>query len=169
MIFPVSVRFNSSLKTIVTSQNKERILQYIQESILRDKADNVIAEDMAVKYKGSTSKRRGSLFGSVDNGIFTLVYKNNTWFFTYQINMRGLFITTLIMSAIMEIFALINDGPWWIGVVAFLWLCGANWIIISLRHGSMFGDISAGIDELICGKTGLPEEDKMTGKLKSWF
>jgi hypothetical protein len=136
---------------------------------LEDKADNVVVEDMSVNYKGSTSNWSGSLFGSVDNGIFCLAYENNSWFLNYQINMCTLFIGTSTLSIIMGVFALENNGSWWIGIVAFLWLCGANWIIILIRHGGVVTDVAAGIDELICGKTVLPEQDKMTGKLKSWF
>jgi len=169
MTFPFSVRFNRSLKTIITADNEEQILQYIKQSILADKADNVVVEDRCVNYKGSTSNWRGSLFGSVDKGLFCLAYKNNNWFLTYQINLHKLFIVTAIFSIIMGVFALANNGPWWIGIAAFMWLCGANWIIIFIWHGDMASDIAAGIDELICGKTVLPEEDKMTGKLKSWF
>jgi len=170
MTFPFSVRFNKSLKTIITSDNKEQILQYIKKSVLEDKADNVVVKDMAVNYKGSTSSWRGSLFGSVDNGIFYLVYQDNSWFLNYQINMYKLFIYTSIMSTIMGAFALVNGGPWWIGIAAFLWLCGANWVINLIRHQSVVANIAAGIDELINGKTEkLPEQDKMTGKLKSWF
>lgn len=172
MTFPFSARFDRPLKTMITPDNKEQILQYIKKRILEDKADNVIVEDMTVCYKGSTSNLRGSLFGSVDNGIFYLVFKNNCWFLDYQINMRELFIVTSIISTIMEVFALATGGPWWIGIAAFLWLCGANWVLSLIRHGGVANDISAGIDELIFGKTELhelPEEDKMTGKLKSWF
>lgn len=72
----------------------------------------------------------------------------------------------------MEVFMLVNGGPWWVGIAAFLWLCGANWILNLVRHGGVADDIAARIDRLICGKTEsteLPGEDKMTGKLKSWF
>lgn len=146
MTFPFSVRFNRSLKTIITSDNEKKILQYIEKSILEDKADNVVVEDMSVNYKGSTSNWRSSLFGSVDNGIFCLVYKNNSWFLNYQINMRRLFIGTSIMSIIMGVFALANNGPWWIGIAAFLWLCGANWVTNFIRHGTVATDIAIGID-----------------------
>jgi len=169
MIFPFSVCFNRSLKTTITPDNKEQILQYVGKSILRDKADNIVVEDLSVSYKGSTSYWRGSLFGSVDNGTFYLTYKNNSWFLTYQINMRKLFIGTSILSTIMGVFALVSGRPWWVGIAAFLWLCGANWITNLIRHEAVVTDIAAGIDELINGKTELPEQDKMTGKLKSWF
>ncbi|WP_139332223.1 hypothetical protein [Mucilaginibacter lappiensis] len=137
---------------------------------MKDKAAHVIVKDLSVSYKGSASNWRGSLFGSVDNGVFNLVYENNSWLLNYQINMRQLFITTSIMSIIMGVFMLVNGGPWWVGIVAFLWLCGVNWIISSIRHGTVATDIATGIDELICGKTeSPPEQDKMTGELKSRF
>jgi hypothetical protein len=169
MTFPFSVCFSRSLKTIITADNKEQILQYIEKSILEDKADNVIVEDMAINYKGSTSNWRGSLFGSIDNGVFYLIYEKNTWFLKYQINMLQLFIITAMMSTFIGVYDQVNGGEWWIGIVAFLWLCGANWVTIVLRHASVAADIAWGIDELMYGKTELPEQDKMTGKLKSWF
>jgi len=80
MTFPFSVQFDRPLKTIITPDNERQILQHIKKTILEDKANNVVVEDMSVNYKGSTSNWRGSLFGSVDNGIFCLVYENNSWF-----------------------------------------------------------------------------------------
>jgi len=95
--------------------------------------------------------------------------KTTVGFLTNQINTRKLFIGASILSTIMGVFILVNNGPWWMGIAAFLWLFGANWITIFLRHGLLVTNIAAGIDELICGKTVLPEQDKMTGELKSWF
>lgn len=169
MIFPFSVHFNRRLNFMITPDNKERILRYIAESLSQDKADNVTIGTMAVNYRGSTSSWRGSLFGSVDNGTFNLIYKDASWLLDYQINMLKLFIGTSIMSTAMGVFALVSGGPWWVGIAAFLWLCGGNWIIILMRHQAVADEIAAGIEELISGKTVLPEEDKMTGKLKSWF
>lgn len=169
MIFPLSVSFNKRLKATITSDNQQKILQYIAKSILHDQARNVIVEDIQVTYKGSTSYGRGSLFGSIDKGTFNLVYNDNSWWLNYRINMPKLFIATSILSSFMGVFSLVNAGPWWIGIAAFMWLCGTNWVIILIRHDSLAADIVMGIDELICGKTELPEEDRMTGKLKSWF
>jgi len=120
-------------------------------------------------YRGSTSHWRESLFGSVDNGTFSLNYRKNSWFLIYRINMRRLFIETAIMSAILEGFVLFSDGPWWVGIAMFLWLCGGNWIVNLVRHESVAFGLAAGIDELICGKVEPPEHEKIPGKLKSWF
>jgi len=169
MAFPLSVNFNKRLKATITSDEVPGILQYIAKSIAEDKADNIVIEDMHVTYKGSTSMWRGSLFGTVDDGIFNLIYKDNGWWLNYKINMRKLFMGTAILSSILSVFALVTDGLWWVGIAAFLWLYGGNWIINPIRHETVAADIAAGIDELICGKTELPENDKMTGKLKSWF
>jgi len=167
MVFPFSVRFNKKLKAEITSENQAQTLQFIAKYISEDKADNVTITELDVTYKGSTSIWRGSLFGSVDSGIFSFAFKNNCWCLVYQINMRKLFIGTSILSAIAEISVLINGGTWWIGIAAFSWLCGANWITNLIRHESVAFSVSAGIDELICGKT--PEQEKIPGKLKSWF
>ncbi|MCO5946683.1 hypothetical protein [Mucilaginibacter flavidus] len=169
MAFPISVSYSKPLKATITSDNQQQILNFIEKSILKDKADNVVVEEKHVKYRGSTSAWRGSLFRSVDNGIFTLIYKNDGWWLNYQIKMRKLFVGAAILSGVMGVFALANTGPWWVGIAAFLWFCGANWIINLIRHESVAATMAVEIDELICGKAELPEQDKMTGELKSWF
>jgi hypothetical protein len=159
MIFPFSVNFTESLKTVITPQNKEQALQYIKNSILEDKADNVVVGDMQVRYKGSTSPWRGSLYRGVDNGIFDLVAEGNSWVLKYRINMRQLFIVTSIMSTIMGVIAISTGGPPWIGLVMFLWLCGANWVTNLIRHGSVAVEIAAGIDEIIRNQNQITNND----------
>lgn len=169
MSFPFSISFNQPLESIVTSDNQQVILKYIMKSILHDKVDNVVMNDENLIYKGSSSYWRGSLFGTVDKGVFSLNYKDNKWRLNYQINIHKLFLHTAILSSFMEIFVLANSGPWWIGLVAFSWLCGVNGIITFFRHQALATEIAWDIDELICGKIQVPEQDKMTGKLKSWY
>jgi len=169
MAFPFTVNFNRRLKGTIIPDNQQMLLRYIKDYILADKADNVIAEDLHVTYKGSTSYWNGSLYRGIDDGIFNLFYKNDNWWLSYRINMRKLFIATSIMSTVIGVFAVLSGDPWWIGLAAFSWLCGGNWIINVVRHEVVATNIAAGIDVLICGKIELPEEDKMTGKLKSWF
>lgn len=144
MIFPFSVSFNNRLKATITTDNQQDILQYIMKCILGRKANNVVAQDTHVTYKGSTSYWGGALFGSLD-GAFNLIYKDNSWQLNYRINMCKLFIGTAILSSIMGVFSLVNDGPWWVGIVMFLWLCGANWIIKLIRHGAVATDIAVGM------------------------
>jgi hypothetical protein len=105
----------------------------------------------------------------VDNGVFNLLYKSNSWYLNYQINMRRLFIGTAILSTIMGIFAEVKGKLWWVGIAAFPWLCGANWITNFIRHGGVAANIAEGIDELIAGKELLPEKDENNERLKSWF
>lgn len=179
MTFPFSIIFNESLKTIITPDNKEQVLQYIKKSILEDKADDVSICDMEVNYKGSTSNWRGSLFGSVDKGNFNLCNKDNVWFLKYEINMRQLFISTSIMSIAISVFEIVTGGLWWFGFVAFIWLCGGNWIINFARHASVASEIATGIDDLIYykehpienneNKEVSIENDEDKEKLKSWY
>lgn len=37
---------------------------------------------------------------------------------------------------------------WWVGLVAFAWLCGMNWVISILRHSGLLADIATDIDEV---------------------
>lgn len=169
MVFPIYIQFNKPLKVIVTPDNLPQILQYIGKAITNDKADNVVVNDDHVAYKGSTSRGRGSLFGSVDGGVFTLLYINDRWFLNYPINMVKLFTITSIISTIMGSVAFASSAPWWIGLAFFCWLCGVNWIISVPRHEMVAGEIAVEIDEMICGKPPRIEHEKFPGKLKSWF
>lgn len=161
MVFPFSLRFNKRLKISITQDNEQQILQYIMNCILDDKADYVLIDNKQVTYKGSTSNWRGSLFGSVDDGVFNLIDRDSYWQLNYQINMRNLFIITAILSIAMGLFALANGGPWWIAIAAFLWLCGMNWVINLIRHDAVANTIADGIDELIGDQTILTEENRM--------
>ena len=169
MTFPISVHFKKRLKAIITDDNQQQILQYIIKSISEDKADNIVAEDSRVTYKGSTSNWNGSLFRTIDDGAFNFIYKDAAWWLDYQINMRKMFVVTAIMSTVMGIYAQVNGDLWWVGIIAFLWLCGANWIINLIRHGNVAAEIASGIDELICGKEQEPDYASYDGPLKSWF
>jgi hypothetical protein len=169
MNFPVSVIFNRKLDIVVNSDNSDQILQYIKDAADKRKADNLVIEDMSVIYKGSTSYSRTSLFQIIDKGTFSVVYKDDSWSLRYQIDMRKLFIHTGLMSVAFGIFATIGTGAWWVGICAFLWLCGGNWIIACLRHGSFATELAEEINELIGGKKPALEPEEKDESLKSWF
>jgi hypothetical protein len=52
----------------------------------------------------------------------------------------------------MAVVAGVYIQRWWVGVIAFAWLCGINWIITLVRHGGLASEISACIDHAIFGK-----------------
>jgi len=165
MPFPFSTRYDKLLNAIITPDNHQQALLYIQKRILEDQGDNVVVENDWVTYKGSTSNLRQSLFGPVDSGVLTVVSKNNRCFLRYEIKLYRLFIIAFIMSVIAELIS-IGSGDWWFGVFAFLWLGGMNWIIAVVRHEALAARIAAGIDDLF--QASPPEEDD-DEKLKSWF
>ena len=148
MAFPITVTFNDRLKTVVTADNKQLILLYIANYIREKKADNINIENDSVTYEGSTASSNWGKFNGVDNGIFTLLFKNDKWYIEYQINMRKLFIYTPIMVCGLGIFFALGGGPWWWPVLfGFLWLCGGNWLINWVRHGALATDLAEAIDE----------------------
>ena len=138
MVFPFSASFERSIKTMITSDNKDEILWYINKTILEDKADNVVVAHMTVSYEGSTGGR-GSMFNGVNNGVVSLACKGDKWYVEYKINLRRLFTVMLIMSATMESFALFVQDARWVGIVAFLCLWGFSWVLEIRRHGKFGG------------------------------
>ncbi len=169
MAFPVTITFNRKLKAVITPDNQQELLFFIRQRIITDKADNVVMDTESVRYKGSNSMWRGSLFKGVDDGNFTFVYKEDGHWLIYTINLRQLFIFSAIVAVIMCGFMLAGGGSWWPAFIVFSWLCGGNWISSYLRHGAEATEIAEGIDELICGKPVCEEIEKIPGKLKSWF
>ena len=164
MPFPFSIRYNKRLKAIITPDNQQEALLYIQKRIEEDKADNIVIENNQISYKGSTSNRRG-LFGSVDDGVFNFKRKGNLSILCYRINMKRVFTIILILCTLSEL-TCIGSGDWWFGIIAFLWLGGINWIIAVTQHEAVAASIAIGIDDLF--HVNPPkEEDKE--KLKSWF
>ncbi len=170
MNFPFAVHFEKKLETKITSDNRDDILQFIENYLLADKADNIVLEDMSVRYKGSKSIWNVSLYRTVDEGLFSLIYKDNSWFLRYQINLRSLFTDTIIISLMFGVVGqIIIGGMWWIGLVAYLWFCGGNWVINVIGHESIAATIAANIDRLSNPEIEQPEIEKIPGKLKSWF
>ncbi|WP_342644620.1 hypothetical protein [Mucilaginibacter sp. CSA2-8R] len=166
MPFPFSMHFSKPLKAVITPENRQMVLNYIKQSITDKKADNVVINLDHVKYKGSTSNSRTSLFGTVDCGVFSVILENGRWYVSYQIFIKKLF---LFASAFCTLGAFITNI--WFGVIGFLWLFGLNCLVALFQDMSSAGTLMLGIDELICGKE--PEvyevKDEDSEKLKSWF
>lgn len=171
MRFPFSVVYNKILNSNVNSDNKEEVLKFIKDTIEEDKADNVVTHDWSVTYKGSISRWNVSRYRTVDDGIFTLIENGNSWYLRYKINMLTLFRDTFLLSLVFGIFGQLIDGSWWLGLIAYLWFCGVNWLINIVRHEGIVSNIAADIDRHISGikDAELPELEKIPGKLKSWF
>ncbi|WP_121244920.1 hypothetical protein [Mucilaginibacter phyllosphaerae] len=146
MTFPISVVFKRKLNIIIDHQNAALILNYIKEEIVNRKANNIIINEGGVFAKGSTSYWRTSLFQIADKASFTLEYSSKSWFLHYQLDMPKLFIYTGLLSLFFGLFGAIEDGMWWIGFAAFAWLCGFNWIIAYIRHGSLATDLAEAIN-----------------------
>jgi len=167
MPFPVTVKFKRKLKAIIIAENIGDTLSYVQKEIESKKADKVTCDESSVNYKGSTSNLRGSLFGGM-NGTFTIINDDIQSHLVYEIRMYQLFITTSIMAVAAGILTRIV----WVGVGAFAWLCGMNWLVSLARHGSLASELAAGIDQI----HGIPivdlddkNEHIRNEKLKNWM
>jgi hypothetical protein len=138
MSFPFTVTYSSRLSISMTDANKTLVLACIQDMLLKKSAKTVTVGTYEVGFKGSTSPWRGSLMGSVDKGIFTLIEKDGISILTYKFYFIQLFIVTPLMGLCFGLFS----KSVWIGVGAFLWLGGMNWVIAIVRHHSLFQEIS---------------------------
>jgi hypothetical protein len=144
MPFPISIRFKKRLKVTITSENQPKALRYIQKTIQDKAAGNIVIENNQVSYKGSTQSGRRSLFGEI-RGTFTLINgKDGRSYLIYEFKMYHLFIVTPIMAVA---FGLLSHH-WWLGIIAFLWLCGMNWIIYLIRNEALANELATGIDSL---------------------
>lgn len=165
MVFPFAIKYNKALRGLVTADNRLMALYHIKTYIEDKKADHIVIEKNKVRYKGTTSNWKGALFGGVDNGTFNLTEENGISCLVYEISMRDLLITTFIMGIAIGVFSQI----WWIGLVAFLWLGGMNWLINAVRHGVLASEIADNVSDLFFEKEKKAEEPTKDESLKSWM
>jgi hypothetical protein len=161
MVFPFAVKYKRTLRGAIPPDQQQYVLQQIKAIIAEQKADNIAILENEVTYKGSTSWGNWSKFRVVDGGTFSIKNDGSKTTLTYQVRMRGLFIITPLMAIFMGI----SSGLWYIGLGAFLWLGGMNWVISVVRHHALASEIACRIDDTICGKIEVVRSEE----LKSWM
>jgi hypothetical protein len=145
MPFPFSITYSTTLKEKIVPENYPKILQHIKAFIINKPAKDIIIESNKLSFKPGAYYGNWNIMVSIEKGIFSIIEKEGHVILTYEFFMYRLFITTGIMSVIAGIFTQIL----WIPIVAFLWLCGMNWITALARHKSMFDDLASEIDALV--------------------
>ncbi|MCJ8210336.1 hypothetical protein MUY27_11510 [Mucilaginibacter sp. RS28] len=176
MPFPFSVSYTKRLKAVITDDNLQQVLDYIQKTIVENKGDNVLIQDNTVSYGGTTGAVRGSLFGMVDGGMFSLVTIDRGTTLYYKVVMRRNSILSIILATIFAMGTLCTTGfsqSWLFSLVAFIFISCGNAMISWFMHEDFGFQIVSNIDRLIGFKDEVSNIDKKhdsdSEKLKSWF
>ncbi|WP_460692968.1 hypothetical protein [Mucilaginibacter puniceus] len=120
-------------------------MERIQKTLYEKSADNIIIDGWKVSYKGSTSSSRHSLFGGI-TGTFTFSKEDSLLIYKYFC--VELFVFSSSVGVIAGLFGGLSTGDWWIGLIAFCWLGGINWIVNFIRHNGLVDQIVDEINKL---------------------
>lgn len=143
MAFPFTHTYKEKLNGLITSQDKEAILQYIFFIIEKKEADKIIVKNNMVSYNGSASNMRISMFGLLDSGKFSLIDSNGVSYLIYEFRTTQLF----ILFAIVSVFIAFISKIWWVGLMVFMGAGGLNWILHVDRHENLAIEIANDINK----------------------
>ena len=142
MIFPFKIKFSTQIIGTISPENSQLIVNFIKDYIVKRKGQDIKIEKDHLTFKTNLFKMSSfDILSPVEKGIFYIKVKEQNLSLVYEIFMFRLFIISIIMSIIFGI--LTTDIR--IGIFAFLWLGGMNWITAILRNRIMLNKIAKGI------------------------
>ncbi|RWY52530.1 hypothetical protein [Mucilaginibacter gilvus] len=144
MPFHITITRSKSFEKRLSKDETEKILCYIDKFIRDKSGKNIDKTDYSLRYKGSTSYFNWNILRAVDKGVFRIEEDGFQSKITYEYFMYQLFIVVPIMGIGFWIFS----GSYLGFLLCVGWLGGMNWLITVIRHGSMFNEITEGIDTL---------------------
>lgn len=170
-MFPIDVTIKRKIRGKLNPDQRKEALQHVAVAIRKKEANNIIVSGDFVTCKGSTSWSRNALFKK-DGGRFSFVDEGPISYLVFDYSQLTLFIFAASFSVIAGIVAGIANN-WWIGIIMFLWMFGANWVTSHFRYGVLVSEIAGEISDTNFGKEQYydqPEVDKMAAKgMKNWM
>lgn len=152
MAFPFTIKYTTKLEGNISEGDYPGIFSLISDILINKPAKNIIIEGNQLRFKPGNYAWNWNIMVSIEKGIFTLTKQEQGDIITYEFFMYHLLITTFAMG----IFFGCISGKLWVGIGAFLWLGGMNWIIGIIRHKGMFDDITEEINNFIAQKNPQP-------------
>jgi hypothetical protein len=152
MIFPFSIKCKRKFKDKISSEDLDTVMSYIQDYIDAKTCENTTVNGLTLTYKTGyfRNKWNTDILATVERGKFELINVESESILTYEFFMYHLFLVAFLISIIFGLFS----SEIWIGVFCFAWLGGMNWLIATIRHQLMLGDIVLEIENLIDKKKG---------------
>lgn len=148
-MFPIEIRLRKRLylKDAALEQDNE-ILEFFKQEFINRKADNVRIVNNEVIFKNKLFKfvNNWNIMVPVDKGILAIrKYRRSEIEIEYLFSLK----VTLIIGGIFGIIFGLFSRMWFVGLGAFLWLGGMNWLIALIRHSIMFGNLNHELKEKI--------------------
>ena len=163
MVFPFTIKYSKRLKEKVTASDTTNVLDYIGDFVTKKTAEDITVDGNELTFKSGFFRMRWSsnIMGVIEKGKFNLIDNGNETVLTYEFFMYRTFAIVAVMSLVM---GTVSRQPWF-GVLCLAWIGGMNWLTAIIRHRNMFGNIVAGIDNLI--KTKSYDKKELTAKINS--
>jgi hypothetical protein len=151
MIFPFAIKYSKRLKYKVAESDTMKIMSYIHDFIITERAKNIKIEGKELTFSSSLFSGR---FGKnklelIEKGKFILVEKNGNFFLTYEIFMHRY----LIISCILALLIGIMMHEIWVGIAFIALFIVRFWIMTFFLNKSMFREITSGINNMIANES----------------
>ncbi len=152
MIFPFSIKCKRKFKEIISSEDFDTVMSYIQDYIDAKTCENTTVNGLTLTYKTGSFRNKWNtdILATVERGKFELINVESENILTYEFFMYHLFLGAFLISIIFGLFS----SEIWTGVFCFAWLGGMNWLIATIRHRLMLRDIVLEIENRINKKKG---------------
>ncbi len=148
--FDVKLKKRIKIKEYLIYDNSE-ILNFFKKEFIDRKADNVRIENNTVRFNNNFFKfiNNWNIMVPVDKGILVINNdKNEEIEIEYSFSLK----VTLVIGFIAGLLFYLFSKLWFVGLFAFLWLGGMNWLTAVIRHSFMFSDLNNKLEEDIINK-----------------
>jgi hypothetical protein len=135
-MFPVTITYSDTF--CFPEENVYSVSSTIRKELETLKVSYVESASQMVAFRNSFfngQQSRTHLMATVDSGTFFLDVQSRT--LRYTLSMKR----TLGLSIIAGVFFSLVSGAVGVGIIAFLWFFGLNWIITYIRHKHFFNRI----------------------------
>lgn len=149
MIFPFTLTLRKKLTGEIENYSSEEILIHVSQLFKESSADHVriidnsvIAENKLFTFRirrgGNTNR-----WGGISRAKFEIIEYGNIGNAFYTINLTRILVVGVVLG-IVGLFL----GDYWIGLFAFLFFGGLNWLVKIIQHTSIFHDIIGNIETI---------------------
>ena len=150
MIFPFTYTLSKKLRGEILKYSSKEILNHVSKIFKESDADHVKMIDNSVIVTNNVFnflqiKRGGNTnrWGGISQANFKIAEYGNIRKAFYTINLTRILVAGVVLG-IIGLFL----GDYWIGLFAFFFFGGLNWLIKIIQHKSIFHDILRDIETI---------------------
>jgi hypothetical protein len=139
-MFPFYIKLKKTISiSSLGADYRNEILEFFEVELNERKADNLKIEENVLIFRNHFFKLNNlNIMAPIDKGEVKVQEASKNFVkVQYQFSLR----ITLLFGAIAGFSFFLISKEWNVGLFAFLWLGGMNWLTAAIRHYIMFNDL----------------------------